>query len=211
MCGRTCDRGWRRSKAAISPDLHRCPPGAKVTPSARRLGVMGGLFISVRFVRHGASFPAWPQGQLDGRLTKPVTGGGRSPGRGQTRLVRGAGAAAAAANTAVTHVRLREGSNTRITRTKRHSPAHVGTPAKMASQAPDRPIAGKAGCGAASGRGSRAGDRPSVNRQVGCSVPLEYAGSAPAERHDRRPAQTSSRTLNMSVQVHRRTHPSSLR
>jgi hypothetical protein len=60
------------------------------------------------------------------------------------------------ANTDATHVRLREGSNTRITRTKRHYPAHVGTPAKMASQAPDRPIAGKLGCGAVSGRGSRA-------------------------------------------------------
>jgi hypothetical protein len=49
---------------------------------------MGGLFISVRFIRHGASFSAWPQGALDGRMTKSVTGGGRSSGRGQARLVR---------------------------------------------------------------------------------------------------------------------------
>jgi hypothetical protein len=56
------------------------------------------------------------------------------------------------------------GPNTPITRTKRHNQAHVGTPAKMASQAPDKPIAGKAGCGAVLGRGSRAGDRPSEKR-----------------------------------------------
>ena len=61
---------------------------------------MGGLSISVRFVRHGASFPAWPQGQLDGRLTKSVIGGGRSSGRGQARRVRGAGATADRLSTA---------------------------------------------------------------------------------------------------------------
>src|ERR1039457_6886876 len=96
-----------------------------------------------------------------GHRRRPVFGpqaGTPGPRRGRD------GGPAAAANTAVTHVRLREGSNTRITRTKRHYPAHVGTPAKMASQAPDRPIAGKAGCGAVSGRGSRVNDRPSVKR-----------------------------------------------
>jgi hypothetical protein len=34
----------------------------------------------------------------------------------------------------------RGGSNTRITRTRRHSPAHVGTPARLLPQAPDTPI-----------------------------------------------------------------------
>jgi hypothetical protein len=47
---------------------------------------MGDLFISVRFVRHGALFSAWPQGALDGRLTKLVTGGGLRAAR-QARLV----------------------------------------------------------------------------------------------------------------------------
>jgi hypothetical protein len=60
----------------------------------RVLGVKNGLFISVRFVHHGASFPVRPQGLLGGRPTKSVSGGGRSSGRGQARLVRGAGATA---------------------------------------------------------------------------------------------------------------------
>jgi len=100
-----------------------------------------------------------------GRLTATAV----RPGLEAAGAGRGGGPAAAA-NTAVTHVRLREGSNTRITRTKRHYPAHVGTPAKMASQAPDRPIAGKAGCGAVLGRGSRADDRPSEKRKVDSSI-----------------------------------------
>jgi hypothetical protein len=60
----------------------------------RRFGREGDLFIRVRVVRYGASFSAWPQEALDGRLTKSVTGGGRSSSRGQARLVRGAGAVA---------------------------------------------------------------------------------------------------------------------
>jgi hypothetical protein len=48
---------------------------------------MGGLFISVRFVHHGAYFSAWPQGALDGRLTKLVTDGGGLRAARQARLV----------------------------------------------------------------------------------------------------------------------------
>jgi len=70
--------------------------------------------------------------------------GSRSSGRGQARVpmwqrrVRGAGATAgraAAANTRATQVRVREGSNTRATRTKRHSPAHLGTGVKIDASA----------------------------------------------------------------------------
>jgi hypothetical protein len=59
----------------------------------RRFGAMGGLFINVRFVRHGAYFSAWPQGRY-GRLTKLVTDGGGLRAARQARLVRGAGATA---------------------------------------------------------------------------------------------------------------------
>ena len=51
----------------------------------RRLSDMGGLIRRRTFRRHGALFPAWPQGQLDGWLTKWVAAGGRSSGRGQAR------------------------------------------------------------------------------------------------------------------------------
>jgi len=44
------------------------------------------------------------------------------------------------AHTGATQVRVREGANTRITRTKRHYPAPVGTPAKLLPQALHRPF-----------------------------------------------------------------------
>jgi hypothetical protein len=59
-----------------------------------RVGVIGGLSISVRFARHNASGPAWPQGSWTDSLPNSVTGDGRSSGRGQARRVRGAGATA---------------------------------------------------------------------------------------------------------------------
>ena len=84
------------------------------------------------------------------------------------------------------------GSNTRITRTKRHYPAHVGTPAKMASQAPViRPIAGKAGCVAVLGRGSRAGDRPSVKRWVTSSTAIQMDHNGLGQRSPRSRSVTS--------------------
>jgi len=75
------------------------------------------------------------------RLTKSVTGSGRSSGRGQARLVREArrgGLTGCGGQHSSNTSPGPGGSNTQITRTKRHSPAHVGTPAKMASQAPEK-------------------------------------------------------------------------
>src|SRR5450755_2072979 len=123
-------------------------------------------FVTVRHSRPGRR-GSWTDG---GPSRSPAAAGLRAAGRhawseAQARWLTGCGGQHSS-NTRPAP----GGSNTRITRTKRHSPAHVGTPAKMASQAPDRPIAGKAGCGAASGRGSRADDRPSEKRKVDSSI-----------------------------------------
>jgi len=53
-------------------------------------------------------------------------------GRSPRRMVR--------ANTKPTQVRARMASNTRVTRTYRHSLAHLGTTAKMPLQASDKPL-----------------------------------------------------------------------
>jgi hypothetical protein len=104
------------------------------------------------FVRHGGVIPDLAEGVTGWLAGQRVAGGSRSSGgcrhrvkmadvdsRGracrcdrarsgvQTRRLTGA----PAANTRATQVRVREASNTPVTRTKRHSPAHYGASVKI--------------------------------------------------------------------------------
>ena len=108
------------------------------------------------FVRHDGVIPDLAEGVTGWLAGQRVAGGSRSSGgcrhrvkmadvdsRGracrcdrarsgvQTRRLTGA----PAANTRATQVRVREGSNTPVTRTKRHSPAHYGASVKIGASA----------------------------------------------------------------------------
>jgi hypothetical protein len=137
---------------------HRSEAGIRYAWLIHRRTFRSSRCITLGPGRRRSWMGGWPSGQR-----WPVLAAGMYAGPGHAGAAAGRGLLRP---TQEQHSRVREGSNTRITRTKRPYPAHVGTPAKLLSQAPDRPIAGKAGCGAALGRGRRADDRPSVKRKV---------------------------------------------